>query len=197
MGSSWLAAALSLAWPCLAAAQTAILQIRVVEGEGGVHTAGSRNARPLTVEVTDETGKPVEHATVSFHLPDDGAGGTFLNGLRTDISTTDGAGRARVRGLQWNRIPGQFQIRIVASFEQARAGVVSHQYIEGPDLPGTRAPAVTRRHSKWLVAAALAAGGAAAGILLGHSNGGAASPAAAAVAPVTTIGAPTITVVKP
>jgi hypothetical protein len=201
--SSWLTAVLFLALPCLADAQTAILQIRVVEGEGAVHAAGSRNALPLTVQVTDETGKPVDHAAVSFHLPDDGPGGTFLNGLRTDVSITDTAGRARVRGLQWNRVPGRLQIRIVASFEQVRAGTVSYQYLEGPALAPGGVPVASRSHSRWLIAAALAAGGAAAGILLAHSGSGTNSPAAGAASvttPITgppTIGSPTITVGKP
>jgi hypothetical protein len=45
------------------------------------------------------------------------------------MEMTDDRGRATVRGLQWNRISGRFQIRIVASREQARAGMVSFQYI--------------------------------------------------------------------
>lgn len=208
MQSAWLAAGLILALPCLADCQTATLQIRVVEGEGAVHPAGTRNTLPLTIQVTDEAGKPVEHATVSFHLPEDGPSGTFPNGLRTDISTTDAAGRARIRAIQWNRIPGPFQVRIVASFEQVRAGLVSRQYIEGPAASAAaaesaRAPAapvtVTRGHSRWLAIVALAAGGATAGILLGRSRGtpSPSSAAAALAAPVVTIGAPSISLGKP
>ena len=40
-------------------------------------------------------------------------------------------GRANVRGLQVNRIPGQFSIRITAAKEQARAGVLVSQWIDG------------------------------------------------------------------
>lgn len=187
-----------LALPCLAACQTAILQIRVVEGDGAVHAAGSHANRPIVIEVTDETGKPVEHAAVSFHLPDDGPGGSFLNGLRTEVAITDASGRAAVRGLQWNRVPGRFQIRIVASFEQARAGVVSPQYIEGPALtPDRGQPTAARGHShKWLWIGAIAVGGVAAGVLAGHAGGTNATPAAAP-ATVTTIGAPVITLGKP
>src|SRR5581483_5246973 len=108
-----------------ASAQVAILQIRVVEGEGAVHAPGSRSIRPLTVEITDETGKPVDQAAVSFHLPDDGPGGVFLSGLRTEVVMTGADGRASIRGLQWNSTPGRLQIRIVASREQARAGMIS------------------------------------------------------------------------
>src|ERR1044071_5355988 len=86
-----------------AIAQVAILQIQLVEGEGAVHAPGSRSSRPLTVEVTDETGKPVPGAAVSFHLPEDGPGGAFGNGLRTEVATTDSHGRACLHGLQLNR----------------------------------------------------------------------------------------------
>jgi len=57
-----------------------------------VHPAASRSARPITVEITEETGKPVAGAAVSFHLPEEGPGGTFVNGLRTEVVITDGRG---------------------------------------------------------------------------------------------------------
>jgi hypothetical protein len=78
---------------CSAIAQVAVLQIHFIEGEGAVHAPGSRTPRPLTVEVTDETGKPVSGAAVSFHLPDEGPGGAFANGLRTEVAITDVQGR--------------------------------------------------------------------------------------------------------
>ena len=119
-----------------ATAQVAIVQIGIVEGEGAVHVPGSRIARPLTVEVTDETGKPVAGAAVTFLLPENGPGGTFATGLRTDVAITDSRGRGGAHSLQLNRISGRFQIRIVASKEQARAGTVSFQYIgEANDGP--------------------------------------------------------------
>lgn len=188
-----------LAFPCLAACQTAILQIRVVEGDGAVHAAGSRDSRSLAVEITDETGKPVARAAVSFHLPDDGPSGTFLNGLRTDVVLTDGAGRASVRGLQWNRAPGRLEVRIVASFEQSRAGIISAQYIEGGAASGSGAPARVARggHTRWLVVVAVAAGGAAAGILAGRLGGSGGATATPPAAPGISIGTPSITVTKP
>lgn len=189
-----------LAFPCLAACQTAILQIRVVEGDGAVHAAGSRDSRPLAVEVTDETGKPVSRAAVSFHLPEDGPSGTFLNGLRTEVSLTDAAGHAGVRGLQWNRVAGRFEVRIVASFEQARAGITSPQYIEGPAAPAPGAPVRVSRsnRNRWLmVAAAVAAGGAAAGIVAGRRGGSVTAATAPPPPNGISIGTPTITVTKP
>ena len=199
-----LAAALAVVLGGTAKAQIAILQIQVVDGEGAVHAPGARATRFLTVEVTDETGKPVEGAAVSFHLPEDGPGGIFANGLRTDVATSDSRGRAAVRSLTLNRVPGRFQIRIVAAKEQARAGIVSFQYIAAAAgaAPVPAAAASARHRTRWLVVAALVGGGAAAGILAGHSGGSAAGPPASApmaatAPPPLSIGNPSITVTHP
>jgi hypothetical protein len=206
--TSWLAA-LVLALSSTAAAQVAILQIQVIEGEGVVHAPDSRSTRPLAVEVTDEAGRPVAGAAVTFHLPETGPGGVFTNGLRTEVALTDSHGHAAVRGLQLNRSTGPFQIRIVASKEQARAGTVSFQYIDAAKsgttpavsapVPASRAgsgPAAAKGHSRWIVVAALVGGGAVAGILAG-ARSGAGNSAASPALPQTTIGNPTITVGKP
>src|SRR5450755_3043480 len=126
---AFLARALLLAWPCVAIAQVAVLQIKVLEGEGTVHAAGARIPHPVTVEVTDESGRPVAGAAVSFQLPSEGPSGLFSNGLRTDLVLTDAAGRAAVHSMQLNRTGGPFRIRITAVKELARAGAISTQYI--------------------------------------------------------------------
>jgi len=158
-------AAWCLFWAAPALAQVAILQIRVIEGEGAVHLPGSRSTRPITVEITEETGKPVPGAAVSFHLPEDGPGGAFVNGLRTEVVITDARGRASLHGLLANRIPGRFQIRILASKEQARAGTVSFQYVAEPRGGVTAASASPAGRRKWIVVAAAVAGGAVAGFV--------------------------------
>jgi len=151
----------------------------------------------------------VEGAAVSFHLPEQGPGGAFANGMRTEVAVTDIHGHASVHGLQLNRVSGQFQIRIVASKEQARAGMVSFQYItesgSGTGSGGHPATAGSSHgYKKWIVVALLAGGGAAAGILAASKSGGgsAATSPAAPSTPSTptitlTIGAPTIIVGKP
>ena len=97
----------------------------------------------------------------------EGPGGSFANGLRTEVAVTDAQGRVSMHGLQVNRcIPGRFQIRIIANKEQARAGVVSSQYVAEP-RSGVAAAAAPRSHARWVVVAALVGGGAAAGIFLG------------------------------
>jgi hypothetical protein len=188
-----LAAVLSLT----AKAQVAILQIQVTGGEGAVHTPGARDARAIAVVVTDETGHPVEGAAVSFHLPEQGPSGSFVNGLRTEVAATDERGRAVVRSIEYNRVPGRFEIRIVASKEQARAGTVSFQYIAGAGTGGAAATAKGGWHprKKWLIVAAVVGAGAAGGaVALSHSSSSATSPDSA---PVFSIGTPSITVSKP
>ncbi len=188
------AGAVLLALSCAAPAQVAVLRIQVVEGDGAVHAPGSRAVRPLVVRVTDETGQPVSGAAVSFHLPEDGPGGVFAGGLRTEVGSTDSGGLASLRGLRPNRISGSFSIRIFASKEQARAGVISNQYIADA-RSGVAAKARTGWR-KWIAVAALVSGGAVAGLLAAGRTGGAASQPAAAVAGAPAIGQPAITVGK-
>lgn len=202
-----LSTALLGAFAHLAVGQVAVLHIQVIEGEGAVNAAGARNSRPLAVEVTDETGKPVEGASVSFHLPDEGPGGSFGSGLRTDVTITDARGRANLHTMQLNRTPGRFAIRIVAEKEQARAGMVSFQYIAEPKTGAAPAsssksgPSLMHGPLKWVVVAVLAGGAAAAGgLIAGKSNGASAAPTPAATATgasTISIGSPSITVGKP
>ena len=179
-----------------AVAQVAILQIQVSGGEGAVHTPGARDSRGIAVVVTDETGRPVEGAAVSFHLPNQGPSGTFVNGLRTEVAVTDDRGRAAVRAIEFNRVPGRFEIRMVASKEQARAGTVTFQYIAGTSPGAAASPAKSGRHHRkiWLIVAVVAGAGAAGGTMALVRP----SPAATAESTaILTIGAPSITVSKP
>jgi len=101
------------------------LQLKVIEGEGAEYRTGSRASHGPTVLVTDESGKPVVNALVSFRLPEAGATGTFNSGLPTEIVTTGQDGRATVSGVQWNSNPGQVSLRITAMKDQARAGIIT------------------------------------------------------------------------
>lgn len=198
-------AALLAVFAHLSIAQIAVLHIQVMEGEGAVNAAGSRNARPLIVEVTDETGRPVEGASVSFHLPEEGPGGTFGNGLRTDVTVTDARGRANLHTMLLNRTPGRVPIRIVASKEQARAGIVSFQYIAEPKNGAAPASSSKSRPSwmhgplKWVVVAALAGGAATVGALVAGKSGSSGSPttSASTTSAGITIGSPSLSVGKP
>src|ERR1700683_5108494 len=121
---AFLTRALVFVFPCVAIAQVASLQIKVLEGEGAAHPAGVHLSRPITVQVTDDTGQPVAGAAVSFQLPPEGPSGLFSNGLRTDLAITDAEGRATIDSIQLNRDGGQFRIRITAVKDRARAGIV-------------------------------------------------------------------------
>jgi hypothetical protein len=190
--------ACALAWVVPMQASV-IVQLKVVEGEGTVYRTGSRASRGLTVLVTDETGKPVNNAAVSFRLPDEGPSGVFNSGLRTEVVTTGPEGRATVWGMQWNKSSGPVEIRITAVKDQARAGIISTQYLSGAVAPkaggeGTFS-ASHKGRSKWILAVAVA-GGAAAGLAFARQG----TKTAAAAAPVSTgiqIGSPSITVGHP
>jgi hypothetical protein len=200
--------------PFLLTAQTAILQVRIVEGEGAVHPPGSREARGLTVEVTDETGKPVAGAAVSFRIPEEGPGGIFSNGLQTELIVTGADGRATVRGYRLNRNPGPFQIRITVAKEQVRAGIVSNQYITGtdepdaaarpgqasprPSAPGPRA-AKKKGSGKWVALVLLATAGAAGAAVASTRKSSSPSPTPTPTPTPTTvtIGNPTIVIGRP
>lgn len=191
-----LCCALTLA---LTANASVIVQLKVIEGEGVVYRTGARATRGLTVLVTDETGKPVENAAVSFRLPDSGPSGVFSSGLRTEIVNTGADGRASVWGMQWNKTAGPVEIRITAVKDQARAGLISTQYLSDALAPAAAAAdgqgVFTASHkgkTKWLLIAAVAGGAAAAGMAFGRSH--AAGPAVAPSPAGITIGNPSIIV---
>lgn len=158
----------------LASNAAVIVQLKVIEGDGAVYRTGARATRGLTVIVTDETGKPVEHASVSFRLPDEGPSGLFSSGLRTEVATTGPDGRATVWGMQWNKSAGPVEIRITAVKDQARAGIIATQYLSDTAAPKAGGEGVFtaphKTHTKWILVA-VAAGGAAAGLMLGRSHG--------------------------
>jgi hypothetical protein len=168
----------------------AILQIRVLEGDGAVYGLGARATRGVTVQVTDETGKPVDGAAVSFRLPESGPTGNFATGAKTEIATTRSDGRAGVWGMQWNRTAGAFEIRVTAVKGQSRAGTVCPQYLtDSPAVSSSTARLGPGHSHKWLWILAGIGGAAAAGIAVTAAGG-----KAAATTPSTgvTIGTPTI-----
>jgi hypothetical protein len=173
----------------------AILQIRVIEGEGVAYPLGGRATRGVTVQVTDETGKPIENASVSFRLPEEGPSGTFSNGSRLEIVTTKADGRAAAWGMQWNRTEGSFEIRITAVKGQARAGTVCAVYLS-KSTAETAAPVKLAKSRKWLWITLAVAGGAGIAVAVGAVAGKSSTPAGPATTP-TTIGTPTIVIGPP
>jgi hypothetical protein len=178
-----------------------IVQIRVLQGEGAVYLAGSRAKTGLTVEVTDEIGRPVEDTMVSFRLPPKGPSGVFPNGLTSDVVVTGADGRATVSGVKWNLTPGPVQIRITAAKGEARAGLIVSQSLAESRASRARASATARSFKprrKWLTATLFVAGAAAGATAVGLAFGrrSSSAPAPPAVGGLS-IGAPTITIGGP
>jgi hypothetical protein len=176
-----------------------IVQLRVVEGDGVTYRTGTRATSGLTVLVTDEAGQPLDMASVSFRLPDQGASGTFSSGLRTEVVTTGPDGRASVWGMQWSKTPGTVQVHITAAKEQARAGIISTQYLSdtvAAQAGGEGVFKASHGGHKWLWIAgigALAAGGAAFALSRSGGSSSSGNPAVAGIS----ISTPSITVSHP
>ena len=180
----------------------AILQIRIVEGEGAVYAIGSRATRGITVQVTDETGKPVDGAAVVFSLPKDGPTGTFSSGMPTEVVPTGADGRANVWGMQWNRTAGPLEVRITAAKGQARAGTVCALYLSNAltnalssSEPRSYKTGGLLKHKKiWLGVGIAAAGFVGVAAI---SSRGTPSPGAAQGVNAPKIGTPSIIIGKP
>ncbi|MEZ5403499.1 MAG: hypothetical protein R2729_27720 [Bryobacteraceae bacterium] len=130
-----------------AAAQTAILQLQILEGEGAVHAAGGKALRPITVQVTDETGKPVNGAAVSFRLPEEGVTGTFANGLKTSLLLTGPDGRVTEWSIRWGSATGPTRVRVTAAKDLARAGAMVGQYVAETAPSQTEPPPIATAKS--------------------------------------------------
>ena len=163
------------------------LKIQILEGEGASYTVGSRATRGITVLISDEIGRPVEGATVTFRLPDQSSSGVFTSGARTESVLTQADGKAAVWGMQWSRNPGKVDVQITAVQGDARAGTVCPLELLDGRISSSRGG------HKWIWIVAGAVGGAAgAGVAL-RSHGS----TAAAEAPTLKIGTPTIILGRP
>ena len=183
-------------FPSPAAAQN-LLHIRVLEGEGAILSAGGKSSRGISVEITDETGRPVDSAAVSFRMPEEGPGAAFRLGMKTDIRTTTPDGRTSVHEFVANRIAGPFQVRVTAVKNGVRAGTIVSQYVS--DQPASKTARAGSSKRKWIAILAVA-GGAAAGGVAAMSGSRGSSPAAAATGTAAAppqIGAPTFSIGGP
>ena len=180
------------------------IQIRVLEGEGETYAISSHAAHGVAVQVIDEAGQPVPAATVNFLLPQDGPGGAFPDGGKSTIVTTDDQGRAGVWGMEWNATPGNFEIRVVASKGQARAGTIVRQCLS-TDLQKPESVAsggegtfkASHHHTKtWLILGILA-GGAAGGAMYARSASKASATSPPPPVVPVQIGSPTLIVGHP
>ena len=178
------------------------LQIVVVEGEGAINNVRSRVNREPIVRVEDQNHKPVAGAAVVFFLPNEGPGGTFLNGTSSLTTTTDARGRAIARGAQFNQQAGTMQIRVAASYAgQTASAVISQSNVVGPVVSGGGgggggAAGGLSTTTKILILAGIAAAGAA-GAIVATRGGSSSSSMPTPSGPTVTISPGTITVGPP
>jgi hypothetical protein len=177
------------------AAEQKTLQVSVVDGEGAFNDIRRVQARIPVVEVRDEDNRAVPNVRVVFQLPEMGASGTFADGSRTYIATTDTQGRASGAGLRPNKTEGAFVIAVTAS----KDGAVGHGEIrQSNTLAGGDQSIQSNGHgkAKILIAVAGAAGGIAIAAL--RAGGGSKSSGSTGSAgPVTSLSAGAITIGGP
>lgn len=140
------------------------LNLIIVEGEGALNNIRQRTAREVIVQVEDENRRPVAGAAVAFTLPNQGAGGTFLNGARTFTVTTDNQGRAVARFTP-NQSEGKYEIRVNSSHQGRTASLVIAQ---ANILGAAAAGAAT---AKVLIILAIIGGAVAAGTIIALNQG--------------------------
>jgi len=175
-------------------AQTNGIKIVVQEGQGAINNIQQHHAKEPVIQVLHEDNEPVVGASVSFQLPDSGAGGTFADDSKMLTVQTDDKGQAVAHGLKPNDTAGRFQIRVTASYHGQTASAVVAQINAEP-------AAAKSGNGKMFLILAIVGGAAAAGAAaaLGHkgSSGstgtavGVTTPPATVLAPGTpTINAP-------
>lgn len=173
--------------PAAAQAPQTGLRIVIVEGEGAINNIRQRVNRDPIVQVEDDNRRPVGGAIVTFFLPDQGPSGTFVNGTRQLVVTTDAQGRASAVGIRPNNQTGQMQIRVTASFQgQTASALITQTNVAGAAAAG----AGMSTAAKVLIVLGIA-GAVAGGVVAGtRSGGGGTPPAPPAI--VLTPGTPTV-----
>jgi hypothetical protein len=166
------------------------LNLVILEGDGAINNIRQRVAREPVVQVEDENHKPIAGAAVVFLLPNQGAGGAFANGARSLTVLTDAQGKAVMRGLVPNKLQGNFQVRVTASFR----GQTASTNINMSNAAGAAAGAGAGAGSgKLIVILAAVGGAAAAGIAIGVTRGGGGStPVPTPAATIITPGNPSV-----
>jgi len=163
------------------------LGIVVVEGEGATNNLKDQTVPPTVIQVVDENQKPIAGAAVTFFLPNQGPGGTFFDGTRSMTLTTDAQGRATLRGIRFNRLSGQMQIRVTASSGgQTATATITQTNVGGPG----GSPPLSTKAKVWIIVG-LAAGATVGAVLA--TRGSSSSSSTASAPPITiTAGTPTV-----
>jgi hypothetical protein len=136
-------------FPSLSAYEQSALRVIIIEGEGAINNVMQRTARVPVVQIEDENHRPVTGATVKFRLPETGPGGSFPNGARFLVVTTDSTGRAAANGLKPNRLAGSFLIRVTANVGELTTEAVVAQTNVSAGAAAAAGSSWVRRLTGW------------------------------------------------
>ena len=160
------------------------LNIVIVEGEGGINSIKQRTSREAIIQVEDENHRPIAGVAVAFILPNVGASGTFADGSKILMLTTDETGKAVARGLTPNNVSGTMSMRVTANYQgvSANATITQTNVAAAATTVGTAGTVAAGLSAKTIailaVVGAVAAGGAAVAATRGGGGGGNPPPAA-------------------
>lgn len=150
--------------------ETRSLRIFVLEGQGAIHNIRERAATSPVVEVRDESGLPVEGATVTFALPAAGPGGSFPGQKSTATVQTNLQGQAATTFMP-NLETGPFNIKVTAQIGNRTGTVVIRQRNSShEERAATEAKSGIFKFAWWKVAV-LAGVGATIGVLVATRGG--------------------------
>jgi hypothetical protein len=134
------------------------LSITILEGNNMVNSIPLLRSVAAVVEVRDSNDFPVEDASITFTLPAQGPGGTFVQGGKTFSTRSDARGQA-IAPLVVPAGAGKFQIAVTATLGDRKGEAVVNQtnsegaYV-GPPVPP---PAWYKKKLTWAVAGAVVA----------------------------------------
>jgi hypothetical protein len=133
----------------------ASISIVVLEGDDVIDSIPLLRSIPAVVEVRDSNDYPVEGASVTFTLPAQGPGGTFVGGAKAFTTRSDARGQA-TSPLVIPAGAGKFQIAVAAASNDRKAQIIINQTNSegsyfGPPLPPR---AWYKRKKIWVLAGA-------------------------------------------
>ena len=146
------------------------LTVTIVGGQGAINNVRSRTSGEIAVLVQDENKQLIPGASVAFTLPSQGPSGTFVNGEKTLVMTTDDMGKAVARGLTPNKLEGKLEIRVTASFQGKTASASVTQFnmaVQNQKNGG---------NGKWIAILIAAGAAGATGAVLATRNGSSSGP---------------------
>ncbi|MBL8229293.1 MAG: hypothetical protein JNL98_12475 [Bryobacterales bacterium] len=143
------------------------IKLTVKEGDGALNNIKVMRAKEPVVVVTDASDRPMAGVAVTFILPELGPSAMFPQGFSTTI-TTGADGVAIGRGMKPNNVVGEFEIRVVASFQGQTARAVIKQTNAAPQVSGGGGKKAA------IIVAVL--GGAGAAVALGVTRSGKSNP---------------------